>query len=281
MKTEYVLGHSAGGFHKMAVHVWGEAKSGGVPLVCVHGLTRNGRDFDELAKRISPSRAVYCPDIVGRGQSDNLADPLGYTFTQYIADMTALIARTGAAQIDWVGTSMGGLLGIMLAAQPQTPIRRLVINDVGPVIPKESLIRIGEYLSAGFPSFADVAEVEAHMRKIYAPFGPLSDQNWRNMAAHGTRKDAQGRLVMAYDFGLAEAYKAIGNDINLWDVYDKITAPTLLIRGAQSDLLTKEIAQEMTGRGPRARLVEIEGAGHAPALMNDEQTKRIEDFLNG
>ncbi|HAX91175.1 MAG TPA: alpha/beta hydrolase [Rhodospirillaceae bacterium] len=280
MRTEYILGLNPHGFHKLAVHLWGDDKCTDVPTMCVHGLTRNGRDFDRLAERLSATRPVYCPDMAGRGLSDDLPDPADYNFTQYIADTTVLMTRPCSLQVDWVGTSMGGLLGMMLAAKVGTPIHRLVLNDVGPVIPKESLDRIGTYVGEQ-PVFDTLEAVEAHMRKIYASFAVPTDKDWTDMAANGVRKTPDGRFVLAYDPRIADAFKGENEAVDLWDVYDKITCPTLLIRGAHSDVLPREIAQEMTQRGPRAQLVEIEGAGHAPALMSDEQTNLIAKFLEG
>ena len=281
MKTEYVLGHSSGGFHKMAVHVWGGANKSSVPLICVHGLLRNGRDFDFLAQKLSSDRQVFCPDIVGRGLSDDLANPLDYSFAQYMADITALIAHIGADQVDWVGSSMGGLLGMMVAAQPKTPIRRLVINDVGPVVPREEMNRIGEYLINNYPHFNSVAEIEERVRKVYAQFGALTGAQWRHIAEHNYRNTPEGDLVLAYDPELAQAFQAMDKDFDFWNVYDQVSCPTLITRGGMSDLLPQSVAEEMTKRGPKARLVVIDNVGHMPVFMNGEQTKLIEDFLNG
>lgn len=174
---------------------------------------------------------------------------------------------------------MGGILGMMLASRPQSPIRRLVLNDVGPVVPQAAIDRIKSYLTLELPTFATLEEYEVFLRKICASFGVLSDEDWHHMAETNVRKTADGRLTMPYDPQIFVGVQTNAK-LNLWSMYDKIDCPTLLIRGARSDLLTKEIAQEMTERGPRARLTEIEGAGHAPALMNESETKLIEDFLN-
>jgi len=280
MKTETLLGLDPNGFHKIATHKWGDPLRAGVPVICVHGLTRNGRDFDELAKRLSARGPVYCPDMAGRGLSDDLPNPQDYNYMQYCADATALIARTGASQVDWVGTSMGGILGMMLAAQPGSPIRQLVLNDVGAVIPMAALKRV-HLLVNSFPVFDTMAELESCLRQKCAPWGRLAEAQVHHLAQTGFRKTADGKLTLAYDPRLATVFPVPETDVILWDVYDKITCPTLLIRGAQSDLLTKETAQEMTQRGPRASLVEIEEAGHAPALMDEAQIKLIEDFLKG
>lgn len=278
MQTEEILGLNPKGFHRLSCAVWGRGK-GDVPVICVHGLTRNGRDFDRLAARLSETRAVYCPDMAGRGRSDDLPDAFGYHLTQYMADCTAIIARTGASQVHWVGTSMGGLIGMMLAAQPNSPIRRLVLNDVGPVIEQAALKRIGHYMGGDQPAFADVSEAEAYLRKIYAPFGALSDEDWRDMAMNGTRTRLDGQLTLAHDPHIADTFSVATKDLNLWSSYDKITCPTLLIRGADSDLLSPEVAEAMSRRGPRASLYVVQGAGHAPALRAQDQIQRINDFL--
>jgi pimeloyl-ACP methyl ester carboxylesterase len=267
------------GFHRIAYTEWA-GPPGGRTVLCLHGLTRNGRDFDVLAQSLSRSCRVVCPDIVGRGRSEWLRHPGDYGYPLYLADMAALIARLDVAEIDLVGTSMGGLIGMMLAAQPGTPIRRLVVNDIGPLIAKEGLLRIASYVGAD-PVFADLAALEAYLRKVSASFGALSDAQWRHLAEHGARRRADGTLGRAYDPAIAEAFKGVAGDIDLWPVWDAITCPTLVLRGAESDLLRAGDAAAMTRRGPRARLVEFPGIGHAPALMDGAQIAVIEDFLAG
>jgi pimeloyl-ACP methyl ester carboxylesterase len=267
------------GFHRIAYTEWA-GPPGGRTVLCLHGLTRNGRDFDVLAQSLSRSCRVVCPDIVGRGRSEWLRHPGDYGYPLYLADMAALIARLDVAEIDLVGTSMGGLIGMMLAAQPGTPIRRLVVNDIGPLIAKEGLLRIASYVGAD-PVFADLAALEAYLRKVSASFGALSDAQWRHLAEHGARRRADGTLGRAYDPAIAEAFKGVAGDIDLWPVWDAITCPTLVLRGAESDLLRADDAAAMTRRGPRARLVEFPGIGHAPALMDGAQIAVIEDFLAG
>jgi pimeloyl-ACP methyl ester carboxylesterase len=276
MLQKSFLGQSALGFHNIAYTQWGtDVKP---PVICVHGLTRNSRDFDRLAESLATQHHVFCPDIVGRGQSDNLADPSLYGYPQYCADMTVMIARADSAQIDWVGTSMGGIIGMLLAAQPHTPIRRLVINDVGPFIPLAALQRIAAYVGAP-PEFSDRAEAETYMRKIYAPFGKLSDQDWQNLAAYGTRSLDNGKLTLAYDPAIAKNFTTLDKAVDFWNIYDRITCPTLVLRGAQSDILPADVAEAMTRRGPKARLIEIADTGHAPALMDRNQISLINGFL--
>jgi len=265
------------GFHRVAYTEWA-GPPGAKTVLCVHGLTRNGRDFDDLARVLSRRYRVVCPDVAGRGKSEWLTHAADYGYPHYLADMTALIARLDVEAVDWVGTSMGGLIGMMMAAQPGSPIRRMVINDVGPLIAKEGLLRIASYVGAD-PVFTDLAELEAYLRKILASFGALSDAQWRHLAEHGARRRPDGTLGRAYDPAIAEAFKTIEGDIDLWPVWDAVKCPTLVIRGAESDLLRSADAAAMAVRGPRAQLVEFPGIGHAPALMAADQIAVIEEFL--
>ncbi len=278
MRNEGVLSLNPHGFHRIAYTDWGDAAADRT-VICVHALTRNGRDFDRLAGALAEDWRVACPDIAGRGRSDWLAHGADYNYPQYLADMTMLIARLGAGAVDWVGTSMGGLIGMMLAAQPGTPIRRLVLNDVGPFLPKAALARIADYVGQD-PRFATLDELEAYLRRVHAPFGPLSDEAWRHMAEHGHRRLEDGGFALAYDPAIAQAFRQGAlQDMDLWHVWDAVRCPVLIQRGAESDLLTADIATEMTRRGPRAELVTIPGVGHAPALMDAEQIALVRDWL--
>lgn len=280
MKQRTVQGLSAVGFHRLAYTEWGTDQAAAPPVVCVHGLARNGRDFDTLASALAAAGGrVACPDVVGRGASDWLPDATLYGYPQYLADMTALIARLDAAAVDWVGTSMGGLIGLFMAAQPNTPIRRLVINDVGPFIPKAALERIAGYLGAD-PVFDDIEGLERYLRTIYQGFGALTDAQWRHMAEHSTRRRPDGRLGLAYDPGIAKPFTAQPPaDVDLWAVWDVVRCPVLVMRGSRSDLLPAATAEEMTRRGPRARVVEIADTGHAPGLMDEMQIALVREFL--
>ena len=266
------------GFHRMAYVAWGDGEAAH-NVVCVHGLTRNGRDFDALATTLAESRRVVCPDVVGRGQSDWLRDPHQYQTAQYVADMAALIARMDVGWVDWVGTSMGGLIGMALAAQQGSPIRKLVLNDVGPFIPKAALEAIAVYCGKA-PPFPDEAALEDYLRRIHASFGPLTDAQWRHLATHAARQTEDG-IVLAYDPRIAEPFEAVQPiaDIDLWALWDAIRCPVLVLRGETSNLLSQETAAEMTARGPKAQIVEIPGCGHAPALMDPQQIKIVDDWL--
>ncbi len=267
------------GFHRMTYYEWGDADNPRV-VICVHGLTRNGRDFDDLAKALSADYRVLCPDVPGRGKSEWLTHKEDYTYPVYCADMAALIARSGAQSVDWVGTSMGGLIGMLLAAQPNSPIRKLVMNDVGPFIPKASLERLATYV--GKPVSYDSFEVfEQYIRTISASFGPLTDVQWRHLAETTATKWEDGRWGTNYDPAIALPFTGPIADVVLWPFWDQVRAPTLLVRGRESDLLLAETARDMTARGPKAKLVEFDGIGHAPMLMEPDQINVVRQFLLG
>lgn len=269
------------GLHRIAYTEWGDPRNPRV-VVCAHGLTRNGRDFDYLAAALAEEYRVICPDVVGRGKSDWLSDPADYGFPQYQQDMITLLARLDVDSVYWVGTSMGGLIGMMLAAKADSPISRLVLNDVGPLVTKESLRRIGEYVGKA-PTFASLEEAEAYIRQVCAPFGQLHDAQWQHLTRHAVQEQDDGRLAMAYDPGLGEPFRKafVYIDVDMWPIYDAVTCPTLLVRGAESDLLRPDTAREMTQRGPEARLAEIPNVGHAPVFMDDAQIGLVRQFLAG
>lgn len=275
-----VLCAGSKGLHRMRYFDWGDAGNPRV-LVCVHGLTRNARDFDEIARALSAHYRVVCPDIAGRGRSDWLADPAGYALPQYVADIMVLLARLDVAQVDWLGTSMGGLIGMAIAAQQRSPIRRLLLNDVGPLIAPESLRRIGEYVGRA-PHFASPDEAEKYIRAVSAPFGPLTDAHWRALTESSIRQRADGQWEMVYDPAIGEPFRvafAFAQPIDLWPLYDAIRCPTLVVRGAESDLLTPATFAEMGRRGPRARLAEVPGVGHAPMFLDAGQIAIARDFF--
>ena len=270
---------SPSGLHRMAYTEWGDRQNPRV-LVCVHGLTRNGRDFDALAEAMSAHYRVICPDVVGRGQSSRLRDPAGYGVPQYLADMVTLIARLGVDRVDWVGTSMGGLIGMALAAQEGTPIGKMLLNDVGPLITLDSLKRIAAYVGMD-PTWPTFDEALAYVKLISAPFGPLTEAQWWHLTETSVAQRTDGRWGFLYDPQIAASFKAsfADQDINLWPFYGLIKCPTLVMRGAESDLLTRKTWRQMGECGPRAKLVEVPGVGHAPMFLNDEQISIARDFL--
>lgn len=270
---------SASGLHRMAYTEWGERDNPNV-LVCVHGLTRNGRDFDDLARAMAGEYRVICPDVVGRGRSDWLGAPAGYGFPQYVADMMLLLARLDVESVHWCGTSMGGLIGMFIASQEDSPISRLVLNDVGPVITAESLRRIGDYVGRA-PKFETYEDAEKYIRLVSAPFGSLSDAQWRHLTEYSLRHASDGRLEMCYDPAIGEPFRQslVFQDVDLWPIYDRIRCPTLVVRGADSDLLTPETLLAMASRGPRPQTVEIPGVGHAPMFLEAAQIQPVRQFL--
>jgi pimeloyl-ACP methyl ester carboxylesterase len=276
----HYLGLSAAGFHRNAYWEWPSGQVDAPCLIAMHGLTRNGRDFDAVACALHDRFHVVGPDVVGRGKSDWLPNSALYSNPQYLADAAALIARVASGPVDWLGTSMGGLVGMMLAAQTLTPIRRLILNDVGPFVPKASLERIGSYVGQD-PRFADLRELEAYLRQVHAGFGSLSDADWAQMARHSARRLPDGSYGLAYDPAIGQAFRTGPIvDVDLWPVWDRIACPVLILRGGQSDLLLADTAAEMVRRKANATLVEFPECGHAPALMNAEQIGVIRDWLD-
>ena len=269
------------GFHRMAYVEWGDPDNPRV-LVCAHGLTRCSRDFDVLAQALAADYRVVCPDVVGRGDSGWLKNPMFYAVPTYAADMATLIARITAEEVHWVGTSMGGLIGMTLAAMPDTPISRLVLNDVGPVVTAASLARIGTYVGKA-PRFPSLEAAEQYVRITSASFGPHSDAQWRFLTEHVVRQEADGQWRMHYDPAIAVPFMTglDGKDIELWGLYDAIRCPTLVVRGRESDLLTAETAAAMAQRGPKAQCVHFRGVGHAPTLMQEDQVAVVREFLLG
>ena len=276
-----IRGLSLTGFHKLAYVDWGPTDAD-VPVVCVHGLSRQGRDFDYLAADLAAAgRRVLCPDLVGRGRSERLRDPNEYALPQYCADINALIAHSEADQVDWVGTSLGGLIGIVLAGMPGTPIRRLVINDIGPFLPWSGLARIGSYVSSAPGDFASLEEAELYLRDVLAPFGDLPDEHWAHLTRHSVAwSEDRQRFVVLCDREIVRAFRNPWHySLDLWKYWTAIKLPMLVIRGAESDLLPADLAQTMERRSPFAKIHEIEGCGHAPPLMSTEQIKVVSDFL--
>lgn len=289
------------GSHRMAYWLWcadeAQAQADHV-IVCVHGLTRQGRDFDALARHIlgestKPLRIV-CPDVAGRGQSDWLANPAGYQVPTYAADMLALLhqlhTQAPLSTLDWVGTSMGGLIGMALAGSPNlplpTPIRRLVLNDVGPKLQWPALDRIRHYVGQT-GRFAHLDEALAHLRQLFSAFGPHSDSEWKALNEAMVKRQPDGSLCLHYDPRLGQAFGALTPELAeaaeplAWTLYEAITARTLLLRGQDSDLLSAETASRMARSGPGATLVNFAGVGHAPTLVAPEQRQVVSDFLLG
>ena len=268
----------AGGFHSLAWTEWGPAD--GAPILCVHGLTRTGRDFDTLAASLAAQgRRVLCPDLPGRGGSAWLPDPMLYTPPSYVVALAHLLARLDGP-VDWVGTSLGGICGMMVAAGTGHPIRRLVLNDIGSRVPSSAADRIAAYVRLPL-SFPDVATLESHLRQVHAPFGPLTDAQWRHLAETSARALPDGRFGLHYDPGIAVPFEhSPTGPVDLSMVWSRVSVPTLLIRGADSDILDAETAADMATR-PGVSLAVLPGIGHAPALMEAGQIALVAEFLAG
>lgn len=308
-RLDYVVCSSPSGVHRMAYWEWGDPSNKKV-LLCVHGLTRTGRDFDALAQALSSEYRVICPDIVGRGKSDFLVDPDSYIVPQYVADIFTLIARLQPTTLDWVGTSMGGLIGLgvvgaltnlqrlhawdtdhILNSSWAVPFRRMVLNDVGPVISAEGLARIGNYIGDElfFDSFEQAVE---HAKKQWKSFGPHTQEQWEHLTRYVFHQQ-DGQWNLTYDLGIATPFKRQFIEQNeaasellvqaaqkiLWDAYESLPAETLIVRGETSDLLSDEVAQQMLQRLPSAQLYQVAGVGHAPTFMSPDQIAVLKRFL--
>ncbi|HEX7690046.1 MAG TPA: alpha/beta hydrolase [Burkholderiaceae bacterium] len=274
------------GLHRLAYWEWGDAANPRV-LVCAHGLTRQGRDFDTLARAMAGEFRVVCPDVAGRGRSSWLKNPASYAIPQYVADMVTLLARLDACELSWVGTSMGGLIGMGLAGFEDSPVARLVLNDVGPTIEYAALQRIGTYV--GQPvRWRSLEEAAESLRQISLGFGPHTREQWLELTRPQAVVDPDGDgtvLKPHYDPAIAAPFKAITPELAaagealLWQTYDRLRCPTLVLRGAESDLLSSATARQMSERGPRARVHEFAGVGHAPTLVQAEQVAVVREFL--
>ncbi len=268
---------TSAGLHRMAYREWGDPDNERV-LVCVHGLLRVSNDFDELAKALAPHYRVVCPDAVGRGRSGRLANPMLYQLPTYVGDMVTLLARLDARTVHWFGTSMGALIGMGLASLSGSPIRRMILNDAGPVLGAAALARIGAYVG-DMPRFATFDEAEAYIRRISAPFGAHTDAEWRFLTEVVMRRDGDA-WIRGHDPALAVPFKEIPQtDTVLWPLYDAIRCPVLSVRGEHSDLLSAATQTEMAARGPKAALVTIPDVGHAPTFLHADQIAIAKDFL--
>lgn len=286
--TEPILRHvqclTGTQLHRMAYWEWG-ARDNPKVLVCVHGLSRQGRDFDALAADLAAEYRVICPDVPGRGQSEWLKDPAAYAVPSYVGQMVTLLARLDVQQVDWVGTSMGGLIGLGLAALPGSPVRRLVLNDVGPLVEYEAIRRIAGYI--GVPAhWRTLDEAADALWAVSQSFGPHTREQWLALTRPQLVADGDG-LKSHYDPAIGVGVRGMTPELAamstamLWQMYDAIRVPTLLLRGAESDLLSAATAKAMTERGPRARLVEFTGVGHAPMLVQPDQRAVVRSFLLG
>jgi pimeloyl-ACP methyl ester carboxylesterase len=280
-RTGSVQGLTRRSFHRIAYADWGPPASAR-PVLCVHGLTRNGRDFDHLAAALAGERRrAVCPDLPGRGQSERLKDSSDYVLPQYCSDMTVLIAALGSTEVDWVGTSLGGLIGMVLAALPNSPIRRLVINDIGPYLPWAGLLRLGANLNDAPKSFETIEAAELYFRRVLAPFGELEDEHWRHLTAHSVEwKPERQRFESLCDPDIAHAFRNPWHySVDLWKYWDAIRIPVLVVRGQKSDLLPEDVLADMLRRNRNATAYTVQNCGHAPALIAPDQIEVVTRFL--
>lgn len=276
-KHNHIMGISPLGFHKIAYTEWGDPDNTDV-LVCVHGLTRNSRDFDFLAKALCNDYRIICPDILGRGDSDHTGKPSTYNYPQYLNDMVALLARINVDTVSWLGTSMGGIIGMMLASQSSSPIKKLIINDVGSMIPKEGIQRIAKYTSS-YPKFTSLEEAIPDLRARLSTFGALGPEQFEHLLQHTFKKE-MGAFVYHHDPAIIEALlPAVNADIHLEPIWKAIKCPTYIMHGVLSDLLTPYIIRQMREVKPDTLVAEIPNTGHAPSLMMPDQIKIIQDWL--
>jgi len=274
-------GLGVSGFHQLHYLEWGRRSNPKV-IVCAHGYSGNARDFDYLARELSQEARVICIDLAGRGESEWLRSPLGYHFGQFLADIHSLLAHLAVPRVEWVGTSMGGLLGMLLASKASSPITRLVMNDVGAYLPADALQAIARNLEAP-ASFASLKEVEAHVRHTHRDWGQLDARQWRHLAVHGSRRTAEGRYRLHYDPEIARVARPmpLSPGLFFWDAWYRVRCPVLLLRGERSQVFPHEVAQAMLDAKPAARLVEFAGCGHVPALMSEPQVAVVRNFLRG
>lgn len=278
MQKKSFLSLSPLGFHKVAYTEWG-SNNAARTIICVHGLTRNSRDFDILAAELSKNARVICPDIVGRGESTWFVDPQYYNQAQYLVDLTALIALLGVDSLTWIGTSMGGLLGMYLAAQANSPIQALVLNDVGPVIPRAAIARIAKY-ACDSQEFFNLEEAQQFFKNRCSCGDQLSDTVWNNLTLHSVMQKPDGSYKLAYDPKVSNGmHKLWFTGLHLWPVWNSISCPVLTLRGARSDVLLPETVAQMRRSGPKTDVVEIPDCGHTPMLMTPDQITIISDWL--
>ena len=279
-RTGKALCINSKGYHHIHYLDWGELDSEET-VFCIHGLTRNSHDFDALAHRLGEKRRVICPDTVGRGKSDWLPDHEDYQIQQYNMDFTVLTAKIGCEAFDIIGTSLGGMMGMVLAALPNTPVRRLVINDIAPEVPHSAMARLGSYLHLD-PSFKTLIDVEQHLRKTLSPFNPMTDEDWEHLALFSSR-EVEGKYRLAFDPDISNTYSRrywYMMYFNLWKYWSRIKCPVLVLRGKDSDFLTESLLDRMVRKLPKTEVVEFDNTGHTPTLNAPEQIDPIIKWLD-
>lgn len=280
MKTHQVMGIDSQAFHQMVYYEWGDANNPKV-LLCVHGLFRNARDFDDLAQVLSSHYRVICPDIVGRGLSDKLGNPKDYSIPTYLADLTTLLAQLGVTELDYLGTSMGGIIGIVMAAMKNSPIKRLVLNDIGPFVDKKALQRIVAYGTEGHKlSFETLEEVETYLKETYSSFMQLSPEQWQHLAVSGVWQSQDKHYQLAYDPKIIEnVVLASQNNVPQWALWSMLQCPILLLHASLSDVLSDATVAKMQQLQPTLKKVSIPGIGHPVSLMKKDEIELVEQWL--
>lgn len=279
MRKQSVKWLDESGFHSLAYYEWGDPNNSNV-IICAHGLTRNGRDFDYLAQRLEKDYRVICPDFPGRGESDWLTIKNNYDYSYYLQAFSILIARLNCQQLTWLGTSMGGMAGMLMAATPNNPINRLILNDIGPEIPAQAISTIAKYVGKQ-TEFSSIKALKEYLKVIHSGFGELTEAEWQHLADHSYHTLKNGHLALAYDPEIIRSFKAQadkGVDISLWSIWHAISCPILVIRGLESPLLSSATADKMRQHS-ETTLIELPNTGHAPALMASEQIELIYNWL--
>lgn len=284
LRKNKLLCHIPNDPHHLAYMEWGDENNPNV-LICVHGLMRNACDFEEFASELSKEYRVLAVDVVGRGQSDWLQNYQNYNYGTYVSDLLNLCFSLNLTQVDWVGTSMGGLIGMTIASLPNSPIRKLVLNDIGAYVPQAALQRIATYISQKAPHFADLNAAELYFREIYQPFGVLSDAQWQHIAKHSVRTTPEGDLTLIYDPNIPKAFIPEGQTaesiqaVELWELWKNVQCPTLILRGEESDLLLTEVVAQMQQGRENVHSITVPKVGHAPSLMIPEQIEWVRSWL--
>ena len=277
------------GKHELVFYDWGDVNAART-VICVHGLTRNAHDFDVIAEAlVATGRRVFSLNMAGRGESAWLTDPMGYNYAAYVADCIAVMDNVHLRGVEWIGTSMGGIIGMMIAANYPRRIRKLVLNDIGMHLSKESLTRIYSYVTTMPPSFPDRAAADAYLAETFKPFGITDPALWEKFVDHSLLKHAEAGMPvrLACDPAIAAPLRAATkdftevNDVSLTEIWDEVDIPTLILHGADSDILSTDTITAMRKSNPRAETITFPGVGHAPPLMTDAQIRPVLIWLGG
>lgn len=280
MQIHKIMGIDSQAFHNMVYYEWGDPNNPKV-LLCIHGLFRNARDFDTLAETLSSHYRVICPDMIGRGLSDKVTNPKDYNILTYLSDIAILLAHLGITQIDYLGTSMGGIIGMVMAAMHHSPIKKLVLNDIGPFVDAKALQEIVTYGTEGSKrSFETLGEVEVYLKKTYSSFAQLSPEQWNHLAECGVWQNSNKQYELAYDPKIIENVRlAIQNNIPQWALWSSIQCPILVLHAALSNVLSEDTVLKMQQLQPTLKTIKIPNIGHPVSLMKKEEIDWVEEWL--